>query len=286
MIINNDGNQTHDSLVAVSNKLFALLTEKLNVNTAYVAKKDAKAMTVINSFNHKEEIVSNHIVVDYEESNCRLVLESPESLLHVPNLLENSSTRTNKINEVLNVKAFLGVALNGRDGHEFGTLCVLDKEEKVFSEQDIEFLKNIADILSFMIELDEAYQDLELLSVPFIPLSKGLAILALQGNVSQTRANRILEDTLLYATNHKIHHFIIDLSEIQKTDQFFSNLLNRLVSALKLMGTQVVFSGIPFKLTYESTLRDLLQELDVEYVRNIDDAFNRLGYQLTKLESV
>ncbi|MDQ0880050.1 signal transduction protein with GAF and PtsI domain [Peribacillus sp. V2I11] len=44
----------------------------------------------------------------------------------------------------------------GGKGNIFGTLCVMDKEEKVFSEEDINYLKSMADILSHFIPYDRA----------------------------------------------------------------------------------------------------------------------------------
>ncbi len=51
-------------------------------------------------------------------------------------------------------------------GNVFGTLCVMDKEEKVFSEEDINYLKSMADISSDMIELDQTKYSMGFLSVP------------------------------------------------------------------------------------------------------------------------
>ncbi|KMK75815.1 GAF domain-containing protein [Alkalihalobacillus pseudalcaliphilus] len=280
-----EGNHGHQSLVAVSERLFRLMTEKLDVNTAYIAKKDKNEMTVINSYNKNETIVPNNISVDYDESNCKLVLENAKQMRTFMNLMVNKETRERKITEELQVKAFIGVSLNRTDGNEFGTLCLMDKDEKEFTEEQIEFVQIIADVLSYVVELDDTYQEIELLSAPLIPISNGLTVLSLQGNINQKRGHKIIEDTLSYAVNHKTRYFIIDLSEIQRTDQQFSTLLNKLVSALKMMGVEVIFSGLPINIVKCTESNSFLQNLDVEYVRSIGEAFQKLGYELRKMNS-
>lgn len=276
--------KVHQSLVDTSTKLFELLTKNLEVNSAYIAKKDGNKMTVINSYNKLEFIIPNDIAVEYKESNCKLVLEHTEPVKAVMNLMTDEETKMRKITEELGVKAFIGVPLNRTDGTNFGTLCLMDKEEKTFSNEQIDMVQSIADVLSYIIELDDLYEDIDLLSVPIIPISKGIAILALQGNVNDKRERKILEDTLNYTLSHKISSFLIDLSEMQISNYEFSDALNRLVSALKLMGVKVMLSGIPTTLATSTRMRDQFQDLEVTFVRSIEDGLTKLGYQIVVLE--
>lgn len=134
-----------------------------------------------------------------------------------------------------------------------------------------------------MIELDETIHDLELISVPIMPLTPELAILALQGNINDRRASKIMEDTLHYASEKRIRHFVIDLSEMLHTEQSSVDLLKRLVSALRLMGVRVILSGIPVSLAKDSTTIELLNKLDVDYVSRLENALPRLGFEITKV---
>lgn len=120
----------YQSLVDTSTKLFELLTKNLDVNSAYIAKKVGNKMTVINSYNKVEFIIPDDIAVDYQESNCKLVLENNEPVKTVMNLMANEETKKRKITDELGVKAFIGVPLNRTDGSNFGTLCLMDKDEK------------------------------------------------------------------------------------------------------------------------------------------------------------
>ncbi|MBM7633187.1 GAF domain-containing protein [Geomicrobium sediminis] len=272
----------HESLVDVSNQLFELIVDELEVNTAYVARRDDNVMTVLNSHNKTEEIVPSDVVVNYEDSNCKLVLENPDQVRSVSNLFTDVETKDRTVTEQFQVKAFLGVSLHRKNGKPFGTLCVMDRNEKAFSKEQVEFMKMVAGVLSYMIELDEAYEDMKLLSAPIIPVSNQLAVLALQGNINEKRELMIIEETLTYVAREKVQYIAIDLSQMNRTDQSFINLLERLVNALKLMGVQVMLSGVPISLAEHSYINNRLFELEVGYVQNLSDAFSNLGYELKK----
>lgn len=202
--------------------------------------------------------------------------------MHTNNLGIFTLTKDLEVTEQLEVKGFLGVTLRDFHGNVFGTLCVMDTEEKNFTDKDIRFLKNMADVLSYIIHLDNTVADIELLSVPIIPIKKGLAILSLQGNVNEQRSQKIMEDTLHYAANKGIHSFIIDLSQLALLENRFPDLLKNLVSGLNVMGVQVMMTGLPPRLVQMQDAREQLSQLKTEYVTDIESALNKLGYQLQK----
>lgn len=115
-------------MVAVSDKLFEIIIEELNVSTAYIARKDRHVMIVVNSYNRDEEIVPKEYELDYEESNCKLVLQAEDGSKSISNLMQDVFTKNRRITEELQVKGFLGVTLRSVEGDIFGTLCVMDKK--------------------------------------------------------------------------------------------------------------------------------------------------------------
>ncbi|MCM3676511.1 hypothetical protein M3699_22310 [Peribacillus simplex] len=120
----------------------------------------------------------------------------------------------------------------GGKGNVFGTLCVMDKEEKVFSEEDINYLKSMADILSHMIELDQTKYGMGFLSVPIIPITKGISVHSIQGIVHGNRSEQIMSDVLHSAADNDIGYFIIDLSKLLVQDNCFPTFLFNMMSAL------------------------------------------------------
>lgn len=273
---------THDSLKAVSYKLFQVISDELGANTAYVTQKEPKAMKVISSFNKDHYIIPEGYEVDYDGTYCRLILQSETESMHTSNLGSFNLTKELEVTEQLEVKGFLGVTLRDFYGSVFGTLCVMDKEEKQFTEENIHFLKQMAEVLSYIIHLDNTIADIELLSVPIIPIKKGLAILSLQGNINEERSQKIMEDTLQYAAVKSIHSFIIDLSQLVLLENRFPDVLKNLVMGLNIMGIQVMMTGLPPWLVKMEEVREHLMDLNTEYVTDIESALNKIGYKLQK----
>ncbi|MEI2342569.1 anti-anti-sigma factor, partial [Priestia megaterium] len=58
------------SLRSVSQKLFEVITNQLNVRTTYVTRKGETAMTVLSSYNEKEEIIPEGYSVEYGGTYC------------------------------------------------------------------------------------------------------------------------------------------------------------------------------------------------------------------------
>lgn len=276
------GMSTHDSLKAVSYKLFQVISDELGVNTAYVTERGPTAMKVISSFNKDHYIIPEGYAVDYDGTYCRLIIQSDQEAMRTNNLGSFTLTKGLEVTPELEAKGFLGVTLRDFSGEVFGTLCVMDKEEKEFSDQDIHFLKQMADVLSYVIHLDNTLADIELLSVPIIPIKKGLAILSLQGNINESRSQKIIEDTLHYAADKSVHSFVIDLSQLRLLENQFPDVLKNLVSGLNVMGVQVMMTGLPPWLVQKPGVSEHLSQLKTEYVADIESALNKIGYQLEK----
>lgn len=276
------GMSTHDSLKAVSYKLFQVISDELDVNTAYVTERGPTAMKVISSFNKDHYIIPEGYAVDYDGTYCRLIIQSDQEAMRTNNLGSFTLTKGLEVTPELEAKGFLGVTLRDFSGEVFGTLCVMDKEEKEFSDQDIHFLKQMADVLSYVIHLDNTLADIELLSVPIIPIKKGLAILSLQGNINESRSQKIMEDTLHYAADKSVHSFVIDLSQLRLLENQFPDVLKNLVSGLNVMGVQVMMTGLPPWLVQKPGVSEHLSQLKTEYVADIESALNKIGYQLEK----
>ncbi|MEZ0481540.1 GAF domain-containing protein [Planococcus sp. SSTMD024] len=273
---------THDSLKAVSYKLFQVISEELDVNSAYVTQLGSAALEVISSFNKDHYLIPEGFVVDYDGAYCRLIFQSDHEVVKTNDLSSFALTKHMDLTKELEGKGFLGVTLRDFYGEVFGALCVMDKEEKDFTDNDIQFLRQMADVLSYVIHLDSTLADIELLSVPIIPIKKGLAILSLQGNIDENRSQKIMEDTLHYAADKGIHSFVIDLSQLRLLENQFPDVLKSLVAGLDIMGVKVMMTGLPPWLVQRPGVSEHLSQLKTEYVADIESALNKIGYTLEK----
>ncbi|WNS79625.1 STAS domain-containing protein [Domibacillus sp. DTU_2020_1001157_1_SI_ALB_TIR_016] len=82
------------------------------------------------------------------------------------------------------------------------------------------------------------------LSVPVVPLSKGIAVLPLIGNMDTERAGLLMEETLKAAKRLNLTHLILDLSGVLVVDTMVADQIFKVIDALKLLGVQTILTGI------------------------------------------
>lgn len=276
---NLDTSEFH-SLKTASKKLFTTISKRLNVNTAYVTKRGENEMTVLSSFNENEEIIPEGYSVEYGGTYCRIIISNEDNHMTTNDLTRDVLTKNLDVTPQLNVKGFLGVTLRDTTGEVFGTLCVMDKDEKTFSEDDVMFLKSMADVLSHLIELDETKYNMGLLNVPIIPITEGVSILTVQGFIDDYRAKKILEDVLGYGAQYEIDYFIIDVSGLSIIDNDFPQVLIDLVQSLELMGIETIITGITPALAKNEVNNIQLHHLNTKTVFNLEAAMKYIGFSL------
>ena len=81
-------------------------------------------------------------------------------------------------------------------------------------------------------------------SIPVVPLSKGIAVLPLVGNVDTERAALLMEETLKEASRLNLSHLILDLSGVLIVDTMVAHQIFNVMDALKLLGIKTIITGI------------------------------------------
>ncbi|WP_121614170.1 STAS domain-containing protein [Mesobacillus foraminis] len=113
------------------------------------------------------------------------------------------------------------------------------------------------------------------LSVPVIPLIKGVGVLPIIGNIDTERAKLLMEKTLSQATELKLNHLIVDLSGVLIVDTMVADQLFKIVGALTLIGVKTILTGIrPEVAQTVVSLGIRLEELIVK--SNLHQAFEEL----------
>ncbi len=82
------------------------------------------------------------------------------------------------------------------------------------------------------------------LSVPVVPLTDGIAVLPLIGNIDTERAKLLMEETLKEAARLNLSSLILDLSGVVMVDTMVANQIFKVMDALKLLGVQTIVTGI------------------------------------------
>ncbi|MBU3574128.1 STAS domain-containing protein [Priestia aryabhattai] len=89
-----------------------------------------------------------------------------------------------------------------------------------------------------------AYTALEELSVPMVPLAKGIAVMPIVGQIDTHRAQLIMENALTKSAQMQLHYLIFDISGVLIVDTMVANNIFQIVKALQLIGTKTMITGI------------------------------------------
>ncbi len=146
----------HDELVDSWNKTLAVVAKLACVPVALVMKVEKDNIRVFSKNNNQE---NPYNIGDSEYLNgsglyCEQVIKSQKQL-HIPNALADEAWKDNP-DIKLNMVAYLGLPINDDNGSPFGTVCILDSKEHVFSETTIELLETIKQ--SFEVQLKQLHQ--------------------------------------------------------------------------------------------------------------------------------
>lgn len=82
------------------------------------------------------------------------------------------------------------------------------------------------------------------LEVPAIPLAEGLLLVPIIGALDYRRATALMERLLEEVHTHRARQVILDLTGVVEVDTQIAHLLLRLVQALRLLGCEMMITGI------------------------------------------
>lgn len=82
------------------------------------------------------------------------------------------------------------------------------------------------------------------LSVPVVPLLKGVGVLPLVGNMDTERSRLLMEKSLEQASELHLTHLIIDVSGVEIIDTMVADQLFKVMDALGLIGVETMITGI------------------------------------------
>ncbi|KYF98498.1 hypothetical protein BE20_34810 [Sorangium cellulosum] len=95
------------------------------------------------------------------------------------------------------------------------------------------------------------------LSTPLIPISDGTVVLPLVGALDEDRATQVTETLLRGIAAHRARVAILDVTGVSGVDQQVASALLRAVRATRLIGAQVVLTGIRAEVARTMTALDI-----------------------------
>lgn len=82
------------------------------------------------------------------------------------------------------------------------------------------------------------------LSIPIVRVTEEIGILPIIGDIDTKRSQELMDKALQYGTDLDLQHIVIDLSGVPIIDTMVANHLLRVIEALKLVGINVILTGI------------------------------------------
>ena len=124
-------------------------------------------------------------------------------------------------------------------------------------------------------QLQQALEEVERLSTPIVPIEKGISVLPLIGTLNERRIEMLFNSFTSRNTRSKDRYLILDVSGLARFNDSFGRDILNIYNWLKLMGTQLVLTGIsPDMAIHMSTMED-----DMSFIlvyQSIKDALPKL----------
>ncbi len=124
---------------------------------------------------------------------------------------------------------------NGEAPHAIGVIVLDTTEQKRLEQERLEWQDQIIATQQAMVRE---------LSTPLIPLSENLIAMPLIGAIDSTRAQQVMETLLEGIAHYQVDVAILDITGVRVVDTQVANALVQAARAVRLLGAQVVVTGI------------------------------------------
>ena len=252
--------------------------------TAIAARRFDVPIAIISLVDHDRIWFKSHHGVPVQQIDREPGLCASAILGDDPYILEDAKKDFRSLTNPLvagefGLRFYAGVPLRTHDGYNLGTLCVIDKEARAVSQQQVEDLKDLATLvmdqmelrLSARQELGRANHAIEQANLMAKEIEHRVAnslqfvssVLRLQGrDVPQDVASRLETAAHRVAAVARVHRHLLDGENVAFVPAL--SYIKRLCEELGgILGVQVVVTGDEVKLTTKSiqSIGLLLNEL-------------------------
>lgn len=169
----------------------------------------------------------------------------------------------------------LSVPIAGRQ-RLFGTLCAHTRSKRVFTQDDVNFIQSLANVIAAAVEHNRENAEIGMqqaairaLSTPVLKVRDRLLILPIIGPIDVKRARQLSQQLLDGIRTARARAVVIDITGVHAIDETAANSLVRAASAARLLGAQVILTGISTEIartlgTLPVDLRVLVTKADLQ----------------------
>ncbi|MGB3260278.1 STAS domain-containing protein [Paenisporosarcina sp.] len=264
-----------------ADSILKMISKIVDMNTIFIAKNDKKTNRIVKAVNTKEVLVDEGDELPFKDTYCKLSVDHGREILVIEDITKNDLSQPLQVTENLGSGSFIGIPIYYENGDNYGTICGLDTNNINFSDQHIEIFETMASLLTYVLELDKANQQIQTLSAPMVPVTKGVAILPIIGEITAPRAENIIHTALAKSQDYDLDYLIIDLSAVTHINATVSGALLKLANILGIIGVKPILTGFqPIMalnaIQVHADLKDILIESTLER------ALESIGFTLVK----
>lgn len=261
--------------------ILQLLSKQIGINSLFIAKNDGTTNHIIKVRNSEKELVEEGSSMPLPHSFCSLSINHGPKALVIEDVSKNEMTRSMKISADYGQGTFVGVPVYYDDGTVYGTICGLDDQYYKLSEDQLYTFEMMSTLLTYVLELEKANHQIQTLTAPIVPVTKGVAIVPVIGEITAPRAQIIIEHVLEKCSKEPMEYLIIDVSGVLQINTVVGEYLLKLVNILKIIGVTPVITGIqPFMALKVPHFAAALKGVLIE--ANLESALKQLGFVLIK----
>lgn len=261
--------------------ILQLLSKQIGINSLFIAKNDGITNHIIKALNSDKALIEEGSSMPLPHSFCSLSINHGPKALVIEDVSENELTRSMGIAANYGQGTFVGVPVYYNDGTVYGTICGLDDQYYKLSEEQLYTFEMMSTLLTYVLELEKANHQIQTLTAPIVPVTKGVAIVPVIGEITAPRAQVIIEHVLEKCSHEPMDYLIIDVSGVLQINTVVGEYLLKLVNILKIIGVTPVITGIqPFMAIKVPHFAAALKGVLIE--ANLESALKQLGFVLIK----
>lgn len=258
-----------------------MMAKLLNINTLFIAKNDRVSNEIYKVMNSDQQLLEEGTILPFEQTYCSVSVQHGNHVLYIPDITTHEQTKNLQVTHNLKSGSFVGIPIYTGDGKNYGTICGLDTNYFELSEEHMELFETMSALLSYVLELDDAQRQIQNLSVPIVPLTEGIAILPVIGNMTRRRVEQLVEVALVRSQELNLDYLFVDLSGITEMDQSAADSLMKITNLLNLLGVKPVLTGLrPETVLQTNQLGIELKHVMIE--ANLERALSKIGFSLQK----
>lgn len=258
-----------------------LMSQFIGINTLFIAKNDKKTNQIVKVLNRDDILLEENSSLPFDETLCKLSVDYGNEPIIIENISQDELSRDLNVAQSLQGGTFIGIPIYLDNGENYGTICGLDKNAFDVSEKHVELFNVMSSLLTYVLELESANNQIDHLSSPIVPVTEGVAILPIIGQITDSRAETIIHSVLEKIQHLELNYMVIDFSGILSIDNIVNSHLLRLVKLLNLVGVTPIITGMRPDLA-KIAVEENVHFADTLITSNLETALANIGFTLQK----